>query len=138
MSNPWIGTFSITCSAFFWACSLATTVQYDSNAIIINGERRIINAGAIHYPRSTSQMWPDLIQKAKDGGLDAIETYVFWNMHEPTRRQYDFSGDKDIIKFIKMFKKQGYMLCCELVLTYVLNGAMEVSQCGYITCQGFN
>lgn len=29
-------------------------------------------------------MWPDLIQKAKDGGLDVIETYVFWNGHEPS------------------------------------------------------
>lgn len=29
-------------------------------------------------------MWPDLIQKAKDGGLDIIETYVFWNGHEPS------------------------------------------------------
>jgi hypothetical protein len=29
------------------------------------------------------QMWPSLIAKAKEGGLDAIETYVFWNVHEP-------------------------------------------------------
>ncbi|KAK9221399.1 hypothetical protein WN944_009825 [Citrus x changshan-huyou] len=31
-------------------------------------------------------MWPDLIQKTKDGGLDAIETYILWNAHEPQRR----------------------------------------------------
>jgi len=30
------------------------------------------------------QMWPDLIQKAKEGGLDVIQTYVFWNGHEPS------------------------------------------------------
>lgn len=29
------------------------------------------------------QMWPDLVQKAKEGGLDVIQTYVFWNGHEP-------------------------------------------------------
>lgn len=29
-------------------------------------------------------MWEDLILKAKDGGLDVVETYVFWNVHEPT------------------------------------------------------
>ena len=29
------------------------------------------------------QMWPQLIQKAKEGGLDVIQTYVFWNGHEP-------------------------------------------------------
>jgi len=33
------------------------------------------------------QMWPDLIQKAKDGGLDVIQTYVFWNGHEPSPGQ---------------------------------------------------
>lgn len=32
-------------------------------------------------------MWPGLIQKSKDGGLDVIETYVFWNLHEPVRNQ---------------------------------------------------
>lgn len=30
------------------------------------------------------QMWEGLIQKAKDGGLDVIDTYVFWNLHEPS------------------------------------------------------
>jgi len=29
-------------------------------------------------------MWPDLIRKAKEGGLDVIQTYVFWNGHEPS------------------------------------------------------
>lgn len=35
-------------------------------------------------------MWPDLIQKSKDGGLDVIETYVFWNLHEPVKGQVLF------------------------------------------------
>ena len=29
-------------------------------------------------------MWEDLIHKAKEGGIDVIETYVFWNVHEPS------------------------------------------------------
>jgi len=32
-------------------------------------------------------MWPDLIAKSKEGGADVIETYVFWNGHEPVRGQ---------------------------------------------------
>lgn len=28
-------------------------------------------------------MWPSLIAKAKLGGIDVIQTYVFWNVHEP-------------------------------------------------------
>ncbi|KAH9686911.1 Beta-galactosidase 7 [Citrus sinensis] len=52
-------------------------------------------------------MWPDLIRKAKDGGLDAIETYIFWNAHEPQRHQYDFSGNLDFIKFFKLVQEAG-------------------------------
>lgn len=85
------------------------SVTYDRKALIINGHRRILISGSIHYPRSSPdvqkypslfqnlaaflwikgeffwmQMWEGLIQKAKDGGLDAIDTYVFWDLHEPS------------------------------------------------------
>lgn len=36
---------------------------------------------------SLHQMWPDLIEKSKDGGANVIQTYVFWNGHEPVRGQ---------------------------------------------------
>lgn len=52
-------------------------------------------------------MWGDLIKKAKAGGLDVIETYVFWNGHEAVRRQYDFSGNLDLIRFIKTIQNEG-------------------------------
>ncbi|XP_023516730.1 beta-galactosidase-like [Cucurbita pepo subsp. pepo] len=94
---------SLACLSF----STADNVTYDSNALIINGERRIIFSGSIHYPRSTDAMWPDLIQKAKDGGLDAIETYIFWDRHEPQRRKYDFSGNLDFIKFFQLIQDAG-------------------------------
>ncbi|KAK7361034.1 hypothetical protein VNO77_03059 [Canavalia gladiata] len=43
-------------------------------------------------------MWPNLIAKAKEGGLDVIQTYMFWNLHEPRQDQYDFSGRCDMIE----------------------------------------
>uniref|UniRef100_A0A2C9W6M4 Beta-galactosidase n=1 Tax=Manihot esculenta TaxID=3983 RepID=A0A2C9W6M4_MANES len=85
----------------------ATIVSRDGRAITIDGKRRILISGSIHYPRSTAEMWPDLIKKSKEGGLDAIETYVFWNAHEPTRRQYDFSGNHDLVRFIKAIQAEG-------------------------------
>ncbi|CDP03052.1 unnamed protein product [Coffea canephora] len=89
------------------SCAFAYDVSYDGRAIKINGERRILISGSIHYPRSTPSMWPDLINKAKEGGVDAIETYVFWNAHEPLRRQYDFSGNLDLIRFLKTVQDAG-------------------------------
>ncbi|KAG9443679.1 hypothetical protein H6P81_015019 [Aristolochia fimbriata] len=93
---------------FYLSCvSLATEVSFDGRAIIINGERRVLISGSIHYPRSTPEMWPDLIQKAKEGGLDTIETYIFWDVHEPRYREYNFEGNLDFIRFLKNIQEAG-------------------------------
>ncbi|EMS62117.1 Putative beta-galactosidase 10 [Triticum urartu] len=84
-----------------------TEVAYNDRALVIDGERRIVISGSIHYPRSTPEMWPDLIRKAKEGGLDAIETYVFWNGHEPRRREDNFEGSYDIVRFFKEIQDAG-------------------------------
>ncbi|KAG4961491.1 hypothetical protein JHK87_038124 [Glycine soja] len=93
--------------AFSLIGSAKASVSYDSKAITINGQRRILISGSIHYPRSTPEMWPDLIQKAKDGGLDVIQTYVFWNGHEPSPGKYYFEGNYDLVKFIKLVQQAG-------------------------------
>ncbi|XP_042495607.1 beta-galactosidase 11-like [Macadamia integrifolia] len=50
-------------------------------------------------------MWPQIINKAKHGGLNAIETYVFWNVHEPEQGQYNFEGKYDLVRFIKLIQE---------------------------------
>lgn len=53
--NIILPSLALLCS---WLSVLAagTTVSYDSSAIIINGERRVILSGSIHYPRSTPEV----------------------------------------------------------------------------------
>ncbi|EPS74283.1 beta-galactosidase, partial [Genlisea aurea] len=82
-------------------------VTYDSRSIIINGSRELLFSGSIHYTRSTPDMWHDLIKQAKQGGLNVIQTYVFWNIHEPVEGQLNFGGDYDLIKFIKLISENG-------------------------------
>ncbi|KAB5561359.1 hypothetical protein DKX38_006316 [Salix brachista] len=89
-------------------------VSYGKKALIINGQRKVLFSGSIHYPRSTPEMWEGLIQKAKDGGLDVIDTYVFWNLHEPSPgnvlcslNSYNFDGRGDLVRFIKLVHEAG-------------------------------
>ncbi|KAJ7945129.1 Beta-galactosidase [Quillaja saponaria] len=89
-------------------------VTYDGRSLIIDGQRKLLFSGSIHYPRSTPQMWPSLIAKAKEGGLDVVETYVFWNLHEPQPGQYDFSGRYDLVRFIKEIQAQGLYVCLRI------------------------
>lgn len=96
------------CFAFVLGFELIQcSVTYDRKAIIINGQRRILLSGSMHYPRSTPEMWEDLIRKGKEGGLDVIETYVFWNVHEPSPGNYNFEGRYDLVRFIKTIQQAG-------------------------------
>ncbi|KAK8928580.1 Beta-galactosidase 9 [Platanthera zijinensis] len=82
-------------------------VTYDHRAIIIGTNRRMLISAGVHYPRATPEMWPGIIQKSKEGGADVIQTYVFWNGHEPLRGQYYFEGRYDLVKFVKLVGANG-------------------------------
>ncbi|MCD9642803.1 beta-galactosidase [Datura stramonium] len=81
-------------------------VTYDGRSMIINGNRELLFSGSVHYPRSPPEMWHDIIRKAKEGGLNLIQTYIFWNIHEPIQGQFNFEGNYDVVKFIKMIGEQ--------------------------------
>ncbi|KAJ1536406.1 hypothetical protein HK405_015236, partial [Cladochytrium tenue] len=84
------------------------TVSYDHRAIIVDGRRRLLLAGAIHYPRSSPGMWPFLLERAKAAGLNAVDTYVFWGLHEPAPGVFDFHTDeKNLPHFLELAKKAG-------------------------------
>ena len=71
-------------------------------------------SGSIHYPRSTPEMWADLLKKSKEGGLNVIQTYVFWNIHEPEQGKFNFQGNYDLIKFIKMIGEHDMYVCLRI------------------------
>ena len=48
-------------------------------------------------------MWEDLIRKAKYGGLDVIDTYVFWDVHEPSPGNVIFMKPFSFIFFMFYF-----------------------------------
>ena len=44
---------------------------------------------------------------AKAMGLNAISTYVFWNVHEEERGRYRFDGDADVGAFMRIAHEEG-------------------------------
>lgn len=85
-------------------------ISYDAQSFMIDGRRVWLVSGAIHYTRTPRQLWRRRIRAAKQAGLNCIETYVFWNAHEPSPNKFDFSGDLDLRAFIQMIHEEG-MYC---------------------------
>ncbi|HEY6082888.1 MAG TPA: beta-galactosidase family protein, partial [Chitinophagaceae bacterium] len=66
-----------------------------------------IHSGSIHYTRIPEAYWEDRIIKAKAMGLNTICTYVFWNAHESRPGHFDFTGNLNLAKFIRLAQKHG-------------------------------
>lgn len=59
-------------------------------------------SGAMHYFRTLPEYWEDRLKKLKACGLNTVETYVAWNVHEKNEGEFDFSGIADVERFIEI------------------------------------
>ncbi len=87
----------------------AMNVSFDGRAFLINGERTMIMSGSVHYPRASPSEWPGIIRLAKESGINMIETYVFWDIHEPVPGEFYFPSDgssSDLIAFLSECQRQ--------------------------------
>uniref|UniRef100_A0A6N2NGX5 beta-galactosidase n=1 Tax=Salix viminalis TaxID=40686 RepID=A0A6N2NGX5_SALVM len=74
MRGSWVSILLIASLGLIGSCS-AAAVEYDSSAVIINGERKIILSGSIHYPRSTVEIMVRLNQKARKEDLIRLKLF---------------------------------------------------------------
>src|SRR3954468_7661703 len=77
------------------------------STFLLDGKPFQIISGEIHYTRVPREAWRQRMQMAKAMGLNTIGTYVFWNVHEPQKDSFDFSGNNDIAAFVKMAQEEG-------------------------------
>ncbi len=86
---------------------MSSVFEIKGNEFCLNGEPFKIYSGAIHYFRSLPEYWEDRLLKLKLAGFNTVETYVCWNLHEPRKGEYNFSGMLDIVKFLETAQKIG-------------------------------
>ncbi len=82
-------------------------VEISRGAIRIDEAPTQIISGTIHYFRIHPDQWRDRIVKARAMGLNCIETYLSWNLHEPEPGRFDFTGMLDFEAFLAMVQEEG-------------------------------
>jgi beta-galactosidase len=82
-------------------------VTIDGDHFVRDGKPYQIISGTIHYPRVPREYWRDRLKKARAMGLNTVETYVFWNLHEPQLGKFDFTGQLDVAAFIRTAQEEG-------------------------------
>ncbi|MCM1057492.1 MAG: beta-galactosidase [Firmicutes bacterium] len=73
----------------------------------LDGRPFQIISGSIHYFRIVPEYWRDRLEKLKSLGMNTVETYIPWNLHEPRKGEYVFDGLCDVVKFVKTAEELG-------------------------------
>ena len=82
------------------------SVEWDRQSLIIGGRRVVPVMGEVHYSRIPADEWVDEVRKMKEGGVTMIATYVFWNHIEEQEGIFNWSGQRNLRRFITICRSE--------------------------------
>ena len=82
-------------------------IDFDGRGFLIHGRRTFIVAGDMHYSRIPRAQWRTRLLRIKRAGYNTIQTYAFWNFHEPQEGKFIFTGDRDLDAYLKLIHSLG-------------------------------
>ena len=85
--------------AILAVCGATPNVTYDARSLLLDGRRVFTFSGSVHYQRLHPTDWPRVLALTAELGFNAIQTYVFWDEHEPTPGSVSFSGKNNLTAF---------------------------------------
>jgi beta-galactosidase len=74
---------------------------------LLDGDPFRVLSGALHYFRVHPGHWADRIRKARQMGLNTIETYVAWNAHAPREGKFSLAEGLDLGRFLDLIAAEG-------------------------------
>ena len=99
--------FSISIGTELSAASKSKVHTFEAGKghFLLDGEPFLIKAAEIHYARIPAEYWEHRIQMCKALGMNTICIYVFWNYHEEEEGVFNFEGERELSRFLKLCQK---------------------------------
>lgn len=83
------------------------SLSVNSRYLLRDGKPWLPVMGEFHYTRSPADSWAAELRKMKAAGVDIVASYVIWNHHEEVEGRFDWSGDKDLRRFVQLAQQAG-------------------------------
>ncbi|ORY24136.1 glycoside hydrolase superfamily [Naematelia encephala] len=88
--------------------NLTDEVQWDGYSLFVKGQRIYLWSGEVHNWRVVvPDLYPDIMQRIKALGFNAISIYTFWGLNNPAPGVIDFDGWKDVRPFLEAANDAG-------------------------------
>jgi beta-galactosidase len=82
-------------------------IGVNSQYLTLDGKPWLPVMGEFQYSRYPEEEWEQEILKMKAAGVQVIEMYIIWNHHEEVEGQFDWTGRRDLRKFVELCAKHG-------------------------------
>jgi hypothetical protein len=83
------------------------TLTLDSRSLLRDGKPWMLISGEFHFARCPESEWRDELLKIKAGGVSVVATYIFWIHHEEVEGTWDWTGQRDLRKFLETCQAVG-------------------------------
>ncbi|OGV55061.1 MAG: hypothetical protein A2X45_11255 [Lentisphaerae bacterium GWF2_50_93] len=83
------------------------TVAMNRLHLEFNGKPWLPSMGEFQYSRYPEEFWEEELRRIKAGGIEIVPTYVFWIHHEEEEGVFDWTGRRDLRRFVELCKKHG-------------------------------
>ncbi|WP_033211695.1 glycoside hydrolase family 35 protein [Kitasatospora phosalacinea] len=82
-------------------------LQTEDDTFTLDGQPFRIISGGLHYFRIHPEHWADRLRKARLMGLNTVETYVPWNLHQPRPDTFRLDAELDLPAFLALAANEG-------------------------------
>lgn len=86
------------------------TVNHARNTFELDGQDFQYVAGSFHYFRALPTVWAARMKTMKLAGLNVLDTYVEWSLHNPRDGIYDFDGMANLTQFLDIAAAEGFLV----------------------------
>jgi len=83
------------------------TIGVNNRYLTRDGQPWLPVMGEFHYSRYPADRWEEQILKMKAAGVQIVSTYVIWIHHEEVEGQFDWSGQRDLRRFVEICGRHG-------------------------------
>uniref|UniRef100_A0A6P7G1Q1 Beta-galactosidase n=1 Tax=Diabrotica virgifera virgifera TaxID=50390 RepID=A0A6P7G1Q1_DIAVI len=92
IAEPIVASALPTSYEYYTSGGIKYGISVDKPYFTLNDRNISIYSGAMHYFRVPRAYWRDRLRKMRAAGLNTVESYIPWNLHEPRSGEYDFGN----------------------------------------------
>jgi beta-galactosidase len=84
-------------------------INANNRYLTLGGRPWLPVMGEFHFSRYPNQYWREELLKMRAGGITVVATYIFWIHHEEIEGTVDWSGDRDLRRFLQLCAEVGLL-----------------------------